>query len=194
MSCIVAVKAGDKVYLGADTGVFSPSGRQARVRTSKIFYKGDMLFGAVGTIRYQQIIEYSLEVPEHKEGLTPLEYLCVEFVPCLQECLEENGLLVSADSGDNDVAETAGAAIIVYRGEIFLLEDQFDLLQFERDYMATGAGEDAAYGSLFVTEKLKEKIKPTTRVRLALEAAVFNNCFVKPPFHYKTAQTAPAGR
>ena len=59
------------------------------------------------------------------------------------------------------------------------MDTDFHIGEADIQYMAEGAGQDLALGSLFSTANIKT---PRKRVRMALEAASKFNMTVRPPF------------
>ena len=59
------------------------------------------------------------------------------------------------------------------------MDTDFHIGEADVQYMAEGAGQDIALGSLYSTSNIKT---PRKRLRLALEAASKFNMSVRPPF------------
>jgi hypothetical protein len=59
------------------------------------------------------------------------------------------------------------------------MDSDFHIAEVDVPYMAEGAGQELALGSLFSTAQVKT---PRKRVRMALEAAAKFNMSVRPPF------------
>jgi len=64
-------------------------------------------------------------------------------------------------------------------GRIFSMDSDFHIGEADVQYMAEGAGQELALGSLYSTAQVKT---PRKRVRMALEAAAKFNMSVRPPF------------
>lgn len=172
MTCIVTLKHGDRIFMGADS-IGSNGYDVAHRKDRKMFRKDNMLIGYTSSYRMGQIIQYHLKLPTHKKtGKSPTlidthEYMVKYFIPELQETLEKHKWLRKKD----DVA-SGGVFLVAYLGEVFEIDNDFQVAIRDDEYNSVGCGQDYALGSLYVTEDFCYN-KPRERVKLALEAASY---------------------
>lgn len=173
MTCIVAVRSNNNMYLGADSAVAQGLGNKNKLVNPKVFRKQDMLIGCAGSLRVAQLIQHSLSIPTHSKGLSDFEYCAKTLVVEMQSCLEQNGI----QGLDGDMQS---AFIFCYKNHIYQTNTaDFSMVEYPADYAAIGSGGRYANGSLHTTIGLDPKI----RVRNALQAAAEHDHFVSPPFH-----------
>lgn len=178
MTCIVAVKHKNKVYIGGDSlGTDSGFGRSVR-KDEKVFSKHDMIFGFCGSYRMGQILRYSFDIPSRTEDSDDMEYLVGQFIPALMDCYEDNGWYKKADEDE----ATGGEFIIGYNGNIYMIESDFQVGIPSLDYECCGAGADIARGALFVLDKTKNTLSPDKKITMALDAASEHSASVYKPY------------
>jgi len=68
--------------------------------------------------------------------------------------------------------------LIGYSGELFWIQEDFQVAEITYDYMAIGSGCELALGSLFSTEGSIE-----FRLTTALRASMEFKAGIRPPFH-----------
>ena len=61
MTCIVGVKDKDNIYLGADSAINDINLIHTMVDT-KVWKKGQFIFGYAGTLRVGQLIKYKMKI------------------------------------------------------------------------------------------------------------------------------------
>lgn len=182
MTCIVAIKENDKIYIGADSAAISDTSISIR-KDPKVFKNGKFIFGFSGSFRFGQLLRFSFKPPKH-EKKDDFEYLCTDFVKKLQSTLEKNGL---GSENKRSEREVEGSAIIGYRGNIYMMDSDFQIAIPVDNFVAIGCGTDLALGSLHTTESLLglgeyKKLSSETRIKLALTAASTYSSGVLPPF------------
>lgn len=181
MSCVVALIANGKLCMGADSASVSGSNINCR-RDSKIFDRDGpngetWMFGYVGSFRIGQLVHYELELPrlENPDRCDLHKFLVVKFIPLLRRCLRDGGSITRDDEGK----ERGTQLIIGLRGNIFLINYDFQVEELLVPYAALGIAQDLALGALYASSRMRD---PEKRVLLALEAAQeFNSC-VREPF------------
>ncbi len=129
-----------------------------------------------------QILQYSWTPAIYKptSGYRNLDkFLRTRFVESVKEAFKENGY-GNQNPGTED-GDEGGIFIITVQGagRIFTMDSDFHIGEADVQYMAEGAGQELALGSLYSTAQIKT---PRKRVRMALEAATKFNMSVRPPF------------
>ena len=179
MTCIVALKEKDKVYIAGDSLGTDPSSLQKTVRLDeKVFIKNDMIFGFTSSFRMGQIIRYAFDIPERMENIDDMQYLVGHFIPALIECFEHHGFLKKPEESEF----MGGQFLLGYRGKIYDIQDDFQIGIPTLNYEAIGCGDDTAKGSMYTSEKMDKKLTPKQRLTLALEAASEHSAGVAAPY------------
>lgn len=175
MTCIVGLVDEGKVYIGGDSA--GVAGMDMTVRADeKVFKKGEFVMGFTTSFRMGQLLRFELDIPYHKPGLDTYEYMVTEFVEAVRQCLKDGGY-----SRSNNGEEAGGTFLIGYRGELFTIEDDYQVGRPAAQYDAVGCGFNIARGSLFSTGRLSG-LSPHDRIRDALYAAEQFSAGVRQPF------------
>ncbi len=177
MTCIVGVKDRGKVYIGGDS-LGSNSWLQKTVRSDqKVFVKDEFAFGFTSSFRMGQILQYSFSIPTHSADVTDdMEYMVNVFIPALMKAFEEHGYGKHGNTHD----KTGGVFLVGYRGELYKIENDFQVGKSTNSYYACGCGEDLALGALFVMNKA---LSPRTKIQQAIRAAAHHSGGVAEPIH-----------
>ncbi len=175
MSCVVAYDSGNgEVYLGCDSIAIDGNDYSIR-KDKKIFVKGGLGFGFVGSFRIGQILRSIFKVPKKKEKQSDYDYMCSTFIDSLYKCLKSKGF----DPGEkNELGDLE--FLVVYNGKIYHILCDFQVAIYDTPYMAIGAGGRYALGYLWGCSESKSPTED--KVRLALECSASFSSAVKPPF------------
>lgn len=177
MTCIIGVVEEGKVYIGGDSA--GVAGFNLECRTDcKVFRNGPMLLGFTSSFRMGQLLRYALKVPEHPEGMSNMEYMTTLFVDAVRQCLKDGGYAKKTNE-----EESAGTFIVGYRGELFKVENDYQVGQTIDPFMATGSGEQVALGYLHATREGAMGYEyPVQRIMDTLDAVQRFNAAVRAPF------------
>lgn len=178
MTCIVALKDKNKIYIGGDSAAMS--GLSVNVRTdSKVFNNGKFLMGFAGSYRMGQIMRFHFKPPKHDAGKPDYEYMCVDFIKKMQKTFEANGL-----DGYNKRTEreTCGQMLVAYHGECYEIYEDYQVGIVADPYNAIGCGSDLSIGALYALHNTPNKLSPKEKVTIALNAASAYNGGVLPPY------------
>jgi ATP-dependent protease HslVU (ClpYQ) peptidase subunit len=176
MTCIVGLIAEDGIYMGADSCV-SNSYIQRTLKSPKIFKKGDMLIGCSGYLRMMQLVQYSLEIPKHRDAEQSLyEYMITTFIDALRKCFKTAGY----SEINNNQEFTDSVLLIGYKGSLFKIETNYQIMEYTDSFAAIGSGSEVALGALMATENEQ----PQQRIEKALLAAEKFSRGVKGPFNF----------
>jgi hypothetical protein len=183
MTCIVALIHENKVLLGGDAAASDDKSGLIFQRTDpKVFKVGQFGIGFVDSFRMGQILQYNWTPPVYKPtaGYRNLDkFIRTKFVESIKDAFKEQGY-GNFGSGTEE-GDEGGIFLIAVQGvgRIFTMDSDFHIGEADVQYMAEGAGQELALGSLFSTGLIKT---PRKRVRMALEAAAKFNMSVRPPF------------
>lgn len=173
MTCIVGLVEGNTVWIGGDSA--GVGGYSLTVRADeKVFRNGPMLFGFTSSFRMGQVLRYAFDVPDHDPRTDIDKYMATTFVDALRECLKKHGVA----SKSNEV-ESCGTFLVAYRGQLFCVQDDYQIAKAVDQFDAVGCGHDVAKGSLFATSNVIGR----ERVETALRAAERYSAGVRGPFH-----------
>lgn len=184
MTCIVGLVTEGKVFMGGDSA--GVGGYSLTVRADeKVFVKGEFIMGFTSSFRMGQLLRYKLDIPYHKPEIETYEYMVTEFVEAVRSCLKTGGFARS-ENGE----ERGGTFLVGYRGELFMIDGDFQVGKPMHDYDAVGCGSDIAKGSLFTSGRLAD-VGPQERIRDALRAAEQFSAGVRGPFNIVTVGESP---
>ncbi len=177
MTCIVAMLDKGTVYMGADSAGVSPNSILLRKDTKVFKIQGRMLVGYTSSFRMGQLLRYKLKLPKHPKGMKNHEYLSTLFVDAVRRLFRDNGFAKVSDN-----TESGGTFLVGYRGEIFSIEDDFQVGQPIENYLACGSGEDYARGALHILKDNKH-LSMDTKLEQALGVAAEFSTGVRAPFN-----------
>ncbi|PFH29123.1 hypothetical protein [Burkholderia sp. JKS000303] len=172
MTCIVALRHADRVYMGADSAGVAGLTLWERA-DPKIYRVGPYLIGFTTSFRMGQLLGHSLKVPEQPDDVDTFAFMCTTFVDAVRKCLKEGGYAIRENE-----REAAGTFLCAYRGRIFRVEGDYQIGEGALNFDACGCGEEIALGSLYSTAGMD----PEQRVRTALCAAQRFSAGVREPF------------
>ena len=180
MSVVVAIKSGDKVYIGADSQVTKGGTRVTlkNVNNYKVWkVKGadHCLMAQVGNVRDANIVrlmdglvsDYSVF-----KGYIDYEYVVKKIVPDVVDELKNYGNI--KDEKYIDFIDSS--FLFSYKDQLYLIGRDRSVIEVD-DYVAIGSGEDQAIGSLLSTEGED----PKTRIIKAIKASAASDIYVDYP-------------
>lgn len=174
MTCIVGVKDNGRVLIGGDSA--GVNGWSLTVRADrKVFRNGPYIFGFAGSFRMGNLLRYALVPPEPSDW-DVYRFMSTTFVDAVRKCLKDGGL-----AEVNNGVERGGVFLVGYKGELFRIDNDYQVGIADDGYSAIGCGDEIAVGSLFATKALPAH----DRARIALEAAERHSAGVRGPFHYE---------
>ncbi|RQS84351.1 MULTISPECIES: hypothetical protein [Burkholderia cepacia complex] len=177
MTCIVALRHSDRVYMGADSAGVAGWSMSERA-DPKIYRVGPFLIGFTTSFRMGQLLGHSLTVPTQPDDVDTFAFMCTTFVDAVRNCLRDGGYA----SRQND-REEGGVFLCAYQQRIFRVESDYQIGEPALTYDAVGCGQDLALGSLYSTVGMP----PENRIRLALGAAQRFSSGVREPFLIEVA-------
>jgi len=176
MTCIVAIAHKNKIYMGADSyGSDGYSGDS--VLNPKCFINDEFIIGCTTSFRIIDLLRYELSVPKlhNEEYNNPDKFMRTHFIRAVRQCFKDNG-----HTTINNNNECGGNFLVGYHGALYEIQNDFSVLNKPRYGNSVGSGAAAARGSLWTTRSMK--MKPTERLKIALESAVTVNTGVRGPF------------
>lgn len=186
MTCIAALRSDGFIYMAADSaGTDWTMSREIR-GDSKIFRVGEFLIGFAGSFRGGQLLKHSFSPPPLPQGEDLEKYMVSQFVDAMRETFKEGGSSLESFCGPEG---TPAQILVGVRGDLFRVQNDYQVARPTTDYMALGCGRDLALGSLWSTP---ETLDPIQRLSMALGAAQRFNASVAEPFHFlQIPESAP---
>lgn len=147
MTCIVALRAGFEVVMGADSA--GGNGYFQTVRADPKIYKvGAFTFGYTTSFRMGQVLGYGFVPPQHASGLSVEAYMATAFIDAMRATMKAAGI-----AGKKDDVESCGTFLVVYRQRIFRVDSDYQVGENTEPFDACGSGEQPALGSLFTSQR-----------------------------------------
>lgn len=169
MSCVVGLLHEGHVYIGADGFATTEDGERRPIVTDKIIRNKNYLIGYTGSVRTGQILD-----PHYFNPPDVIE----DFVEALREHLYAKGCVATTEGGIN---MQSCNFLIGYKHRLHEILMDFQLNEVMGNFTAIGSGASYAMGALYVLDKTN-KIAPSTKVELALDAAAEFHVTCGPPF------------
>lgn len=184
MTCIVAVKDknGD-VYVAGDCAAISSDETIVRRRDEKVFKNGDFLIGFSGSFRFGQLLRHSLVPPKKNKSTDDMKFMVNEFIDSIRQMQFEKGC--SLKDGESEIFD--GQLIVVYKREIYIIDNDYQVGLSKENYAAIGSGSSIALGSLYTSEITSQDLIER-RITWALDAASEFCAGVRAPYSYIKAQ------
>lgn len=179
MTCIVGLVEGKKVWLGGDRAATDGGLNRTLLKEPKIFAKGDVGFGVCGSPKVMDALKHGIDLPV-QAGDDDRKFLVTELVPAMREGLVklEAAAANTSPFGGGGGIEFEGAMLVAYRGKLYTLESNFQLVEGDENFASVGSGSKLALGSFTATKKVRNAKK---RIMMALEAST-KNAGCAPPF------------
>jgi hypothetical protein len=179
MTCIAAVTDGKRVWMGGDSAGFAGTSLTVRA-DEKVFRNGPFLIGASGSFRMSNLVRYALDVPQMDPAADADRWMVTIFVDALRKTLDRGG----HSSKEHNSESIDGQFLVGYRGQLYIVESDYQVGRFRDPFGAIGCAADVALGALYVTRRQRGSQK--ARLRHALEASERFSSGVRGPFVIKT--------
>lgn len=167
MTIIAALRDGDTIYMGADSWISDgENGEGTRSSTPKVWKKDELCFGATGSARTIDLLCRQLTITCARRAPDAFDFLSVNVATAIRMLLAEHGQLKN-DDGIEQMNDTA--LVIGCRGRLFEMDNEFAVWESHADYVAIGAAQDLALGSLHTSAQ--STMTPPQRIKAALEAS-----------------------
>lgn len=183
MTCIVGLKHGNTIYMGADSAGVDERYLMLSYANKKVFKVGEFVIGYTTSFRFGQVMQYGFNPPMYPEGMDVYEYMVTLFVDALRERLKDAGYAQKKDE-----VESGGTCLVGYRGRLFLLSEDYQVFEARDEYMAVGCGDEIALGAMYATSGTE----PVARILKALEASAKFSAAVLAPFEIMQTESEEA--
>ena len=173
MTCIVGIQHKGEVWIGGDSAGVGGWDLTVR-RDPKVFANGPMIFGFTSSFRMGQLLEHALIVPVQPRDKTDFSWLVTTFIDAVRDVFRAKSFGVKKEG-----EEKGGTFLLGYRGNLYRVEDDFQIGHAAIGFEACGCGGDVARGAMFASTGT-----PETRLRTALKAAQQFSAGARGPFHF----------
>lgn len=174
MTCIVGmVWKNNRVFIGGDSAA-SSGDIIYPVMNPKVFFVGDFLIGYTTSFRMGQLLQYTLKVPKHEADESTGEFMVCKFAESVRLCLKQGGF-----SHIENNEENGGTFLIGYKGGLFCMQDNFQVLESVHGMHGIGSGREYAMGALYSQGAIRN---PKNAISEALHAAEAFSPFVRGPY------------
>ncbi len=187
MTCIVGLEHEGKVWMGGDSRAVSGYGHIRDTLDSKVFTRGELIFGNCGYPRQGQILRYNLAIPisptkiENRVDGYIDEYIIGSLIPCIRQSFKDHGWMCDKN-GREGTDEDGGPFLIGFRGCLYKVEDNFQALRPSSGFCSIGSGQDYAYGAIETLDLIGSHPEPERRLEIALLAVEKRDAGVSSPF------------
>ena len=154
MTCVVGLSHKGKLYLGADCLGSTSHGDKLRRIDKKVFRNNDILIGISGSFRVRDLLMYA-DIPKIEYPLD--KYMRTTFVNFIRQLFEKV---------DGDFS-----LIIGIEGKLYTVYSDYQVEESRFPFMSIGSGCQTALGTLYSLHKMKSKLHPKKKIKLALDAA-----------------------
>jgi ATP-dependent protease HslVU (ClpYQ) peptidase subunit len=177
MTCIVGLVEGGTIYMGGDSLAGDAIGSNVVGRADeKVFINDEFVMGFCGSFRVGQLLRYAFVPPDVPSKKDDMAYMVTDFIDSWRTIQKEKGSLKKEDDEESHPA----GLLIGWRGNLYAIEEDFDVGRPLDNYYAMGAGALLAFGSLYSTKGLIQD--PKQRITMALEAATTYNAACRGPY------------
>ena len=188
MSVVVAIKKGDKIYLGADSQVTKGGTRSTLKNRNnyKIWKVRDVdhcLMGHVGNVREANIVRLMdgmISDYNVYKNHVDYEFVVKKVVPDIISELRSAGYIKNQEYFDY----MDSSFFFAFKKQLYLINSDGCVLEID-DYAAIGSGADQAIGSLLSTEGED----PETRIIKAIKASAASDIYVDYPIILTNTKT-----
>jgi ATP-dependent protease HslVU (ClpYQ) peptidase subunit len=136
MSCIIGLKHGNSVYIGADSAATTEEGDIRPIKVQKIIRKNNFLIGFAGSVRTGQALNTDFFEPPDD---------VYELVEYMRQMFEQLGCLVTAE-GNTSMSQSC--FIIAHNGNLYEMLSDFQLNEIAGNFTAIGSGTPYAFAAL----------------------------------------------
>lgn len=179
MTCIAGIKKGNKVWIGGDSAATSGNMSQLIIADKKVFVKGEFAFGVCGSPKVMDVLRDKVKIP--KQSMPDnRKYITVSVLPEIKQAFRQSGCMERNKFG-KEIEEIYGMLLFGYRGSLYRMESNFQIITTAYGFDAVGSGQDIALGHMHSTSSSMLN-NPKKRILKALEASAINNAGVRPPF------------
>jgi len=182
MTCIVGYIEKEKVIIGGDSAGVGGLSIHIR-RDPKVFKTGPFIMGFTSSFRMGQLLMSSdFKPPKQKKGQSDYDFMVTSFIDAVKDCFKKGGYSQRYKDGD----DKGGTFLVGYKGELYMIESDYQVAMTHDKYMAVGCGEELAEGAMYAMDNcdIIHPKDPKKIMTVALEAAAHFSGGVEGPFNF----------
>ena len=180
MTTIIAIQSNKWAVAGADTRSTDSTGSPVVMATSKIINNSGILIAGAGSVRGCNIMQFQFQPPKPVGDLD--KYMSRRFIPAMRKAFQDGGFDIKQDS---QAAEHDSEFIVIVRGNVYLISDDYSWERSRSGVYAIGSGSAFALGALAAlnpTSKWDDPLKAETDISQALDIAARYDIYTSAPF------------
>ena len=187
-------KKDNKLYMGCDSSLFYSHNNSimtksnkwpkvfktiVNINNSKDYY--EMLIGTCGYPRINQLLRYSLIIPEIDIDEDINRWLISKFIPSVRNCFIKEGYTDS----DNTEINNGSKFMVGFKDRLFIIEQNFQITEIENNYCTMGGGSSTAFPILKSIDSIlninKINVKDRIIKTFKLTEEMYTCC--RPPYY-----------
>lgn len=149
MTLIIAIKDKSGISIGGDR-LGSNLWTWSEMIDEKVFSVGDIIFGICGSFRVMNILQYHFTAPERGSKVDAKTYMYKYVLEEIKKLFNEKNI-----SEVEKNLHDSYPVLIGYEWDIYLMQQDFSMLQHDRDFMTIWSGSEVANGYLEASYSLK---------------------------------------
>ena len=177
MTCIAGWVEEGRVWIGGDSAGVQDLDLRVR-KDEKVFVTGEYVMGFTSSFRMGQLLRYTLKVEACPSDQRRHAFMSTVFIDAVRKCLGDGGFRTKKDE-----LESGGTFLVGVAGELYEIDDDFQVGQLHENFAAIGCGQFYAIGALAAFAHIK--LHPRERLRRALGIAEKYSTAVRRPFVVK---------
>jgi len=161
MSCIIGVVNKNKVYMACDSQYTTSTVKfYSSNDYNKVFRSGEFLIGICGSPRMISLLRFQLNVKTQLSEQSDLEYMNTTFIENVRGLFLNKGFVGSFQDG----TQKGGVFLVGYRGRIYRVADDFQILSLDGNIFGVGSGSEFALPAFSALDGLAMKTKDKLRI------------------------------
>lgn len=176
MTSVIGYAANGHVWIAGDSCVGNDNDQFVTLN-KKVFRVGELLIGCSGSLRRWQLLQYELALSPDDDGGDPERYIVTVVVEAIRRLFADRAAAIIEDG-----MEYGGTFIIGYRGHLYEMDNNYQVLERTSQTAAIGTGGPYALGAFHGMIDTIPGVNIPLLLTRALEiSARFASC-VAPPF------------
>ena len=165
MTVIVGVTTPRHSFIASDTLAFENSHRCKA--QEKIIKKGKLLVGACGSYAVINCIQHHFNPPKKHKNYSDTDYLFKQIYISLRNALVKFDLITSSEGKQT----IDGSILIVYEGKIYVIQEDFSMLEIKDTLYIIGSGSEYTFGAYKALDIHKDSFVVPDRIRESIRIA-----------------------
>lgn len=172
MTCIIGYLEKDKIWMAGDR-VAADTGQWQKqvINEPKVFRIGSFIMGYTSSFRFGDLLKYSFKPTEPHPDDDLSSFMRWSFVVELRKLLRDEGY-----SRIDSNQESGGTMLVGIGDRLFMIQDDFAVIEYSSQYAAIGCGAPYALGALMAVDRFD--LEPSERLDIAMQAASSLSAFV----------------